>query len=506
MRISLSRYLQLGSLAWLMAAGVPASAQQAAPATLDPVAGSVRQDLEKSLRELEDLRASIEAEKVPLAKQLSSLESRLRELKGQQEGASRSSDEMGLEVGQLKEASRLRKEEVTYVSNLLDEFARNFESTLHVSEAPRYAAVLEAAKLAPLNKDLSEEQRFAAQAKILSGSLERAEDLLGGARYPGQAVDSKGRVAEGTFAMIGPVVLFAAKSGSPAGLATPQAGSDTPAVRDLGKEIETKVAQVVESGKGSLPLDPSRGGALQALVSRGSLIGYFKKGGPIMYPLLIVSLLATTVIFERFLFLAGVRRNRNEEKVMQIFSQIELGNVDGAMRLGQGSKDFVARTLTYALVHREKSLSNALMRASGQELHRFTRGISILDTVITMAPLLGLLGTVTGMMGSFGMLGGAELSAPAQITGGIAEALIATAFGLGIAITSLVPLNFLHSKNDEARHEMEDAATHLELLMKPIQEAEAAVARSGDSGLRSGEALPSPALAMKPGSNLREYA
>jgi len=79
------------------------------------------------------------------------------------------------------------------------------------------------------------------------------------------------------------------------------------------------------------------------------------------------------------------------------------------------------------------------------------------------------------MMGSFGMLGGGELSAPAQITGGIAEALIATCFGLGIAVTALLPMNYLHSQADKARHEMEDASTHLELLMKPVLEAEQAV-------------------------------
>jgi flagellar motor component MotA len=88
----------------------------------------------------------------------------------------------------------------------------------------------------------------------------------------------------------------------------------------------------------------------------------------------------------------------------------------------------------------------------------------VLDTVITLAPLLGLLGTVTGMMGSFSIIGG-EFSAPGAITGGIAEALIATAFGLGIAITALLPFNFLNSRLDEARHEIESAATQLELLV-----------------------------------------
>jgi biopolymer transport protein ExbB len=86
--------------------------------------------------------------------------------------------------------------------------------------------------------------------------------------------------------------------------------------------------------------------------------------------------------------------------------------------------------------------------------------------VITLAPLLGLLGTVTGMMGSFSLIGG-DLSAPGAITGGIAEALIATAFGLGIAITSLIPFNVLNTKADEARHELESASAQLELMVQP---------------------------------------
>jgi biopolymer transport protein ExbB len=225
-----------------------------------------------------------------------------------------------------------------------------------------------------------------------------------------------------------------------------------------------------------------------------------------MYPLLFASLLASTVILERLFFLGGVRRNRDPKAVQSIMSNIEAGNVDGAIRAGHGTKDFVARTLVYALAHREKSLSNALMRSSAQELVRFERGISILDTVITMSPLLGLLGTVTGMMGSFGMLGGAELSAPAQITGGIAEALIATAFGLGIAITCLVPLNYLHSKSEDARHEMEDAATHLELLMKPIMESEARQANTPFQSKFSEGVMANAAMVFPPGNSLKDYA
>ena len=148
-----------------------------------------------------------------------------------------------------------------------------------------------------------------------------------------------------------------------------------------------------------------------------------------------------------------------------------------AIRISKESKFYVVRALGYALAHREKSLASALLYAQEMELKRFRRGIPILDMVITLAPLLGLLGTVTGMMGSFSLIGG-ELSTPGAITGGIAEALIATAFGLGIAITALIPFNLLNTRMEKARLEIESAATQLELLMHPPASTVTAVAKA----------------------------
>jgi biopolymer transport protein ExbB len=196
------------------------------------------------------------------------------------------------------------------------------------------------------------------------------------------------------------------------------------------------------------------------------MIEIFHKGGPIMWPLLLVSVVALTVVIERLVFIALEKKNRNPALVGDILTKVENGHVDEAARLGEGSKDFVARALTYALTHREKSFSEAMLRSANWELKRFNRGLTILDTAITLAPLLGLLGTVVGMIGSFNMLGGSELGAPAAITGGIAEALIATAFGLGIAITALLPFNYLNAREEEARLEIQDAASHVELHLK----------------------------------------
>jgi biopolymer transport protein ExbB len=192
----------------------------------------------------------------------------------------------------------------------------------------------------------------------------------------------------------------------------------------------------------------------------------FFKGGPIMWPLLITSLIAFTVAIERLIFIFREHRRRQPEIVERILSEVEQGRVDEAVAAGKSSEDFVARTLVYGLTHHDKSYSSALLRAANIELKRFSRNLSALDTIVTLAPLLGLLGTVTGMIHAFGLLGQSELSAPAQITGGIAEALIATAFGLGIAIVALIPFNYLNSRLEEARHEIEDAASHLELLLK----------------------------------------
>jgi biopolymer transport protein ExbB len=195
------------------------------------------------------------------------------------------------------------------------------------------------------------------------------------------------------------------------------------------------------------------------------MAGWFLKGGPIMWPLLATSFIAVMVVSERLLFIWRERRRRDPEAVGHILRCTESGDIAKATRLGKGSSDFVARTLSYGLSHQHSSFSSALLQAANQELQRFSRSLPVLDTIITLAPLLGLLGTVTGLIRSFGLLGAQELGAPAAITGGIAEALIATAFGLSIAIIALIPFNYLTARLEDARREIEDASSHLELLL-----------------------------------------
>ncbi len=195
------------------------------------------------------------------------------------------------------------------------------------------------------------------------------------------------------------------------------------------------------------------------------MIQIFLKGGPVMWPLLVTSLVALTVVFERLYFTVREALRRDPEAVALLFHHVQKGRSEEAVAVGKRSRDYVARVLTYALEHSEVSFSNALLQSANQELQRFNRGISILDTIVTLAPLLGLFGTVTGMIHAFGLLGASELGAPTAITGGIAEALVATAFGLLIAMVSLLPFNFLNTQLERARAEIETAAAKLELLL-----------------------------------------
>lgn len=200
-----------------------------------------------------------------------------------------------------------------------------------------------------------------------------------------------------------------------------------------------------------------------------NLWSLFVKGGPIMWPLLATSLVALTVVLERLFFILRERSRRQPALIADVLLKVEQGDIAAAINAADGSSDFVARTLVHGLKHRHTGLSNALLHSANQELRRFGQGLTVLDTVITLAPLLGLLGTVTGMISSFGLLGDTELSAPTAITGGIAEALIATAAGLGVAIIALIPFNYLNGRLEDARHEIEDSSTRLELMLRPAE-------------------------------------
>lgn len=198
-----------------------------------------------------------------------------------------------------------------------------------------------------------------------------------------------------------------------------------------------------------------------------SFMDLFMAGKQIMWPILLLSFILITVVIERILFIMRENANREPEVVEKMLESVERRDIEGALAIGSKSKDYLAKILVYSLKNRDFSLSNAFVRASGQELARFQQGMATMDTCITAAPLLGLLGTVTGMMRTFGSLAGGDIaSQAANITGGVAEALIATMCGLALAILGLLPYNYLNARGEQAKQEVADVSHALEILLK----------------------------------------
>src|SRR5437867_4068078 len=194
------------------------------------------------------------------------------------------------------------------------------------------------------------------------------------------------------------------------------------------------------------------------------LIDKFHKGGPIMWPILIVSIIGLTVVIERIFWWTGRWFRRDPKRIEKVFTAIENGDTAEASRLSRGSRDPVLRMIWNGLNHQHASLQGALQVAAGIEIKRAGRFLVVMDTLVTLAPLLGLLGTITGLIRSFSFLGNEELAVQA-VTGGIAEALIATACGLGIAIFALIPFNFFTSRVSNLEFELQTAATNLEVML-----------------------------------------
>ena len=196
---------------------------------------------------------------------------------------------------------------------------------------------------------------------------------------------------------------------------------------------------------------------------------FFLNGGPVMYPLLACSLIVLTVIIDRALFWCKVEARRNRPLVDEVLELCRCGDWATVQEKTMGCKDYVARIIVTGIVHREFSLLKAMEAAAADEVQRMQRFMGVLDTMITVAPLLGIFGTVLGIITSFEMLGSTGIENPRAVTAGVAQALITTATGLGIAILSVFPYNYFNAKVERAGLDIEKYATSLEIVYEKLE-------------------------------------
>ncbi len=189
---------------------------------------------------------------------------------------------------------------------------------------------------------------------------------------------------------------------------------------------------------------------------------WFVNGGPVMWPLLFCSVVVTTVIFERSWFWSRERRRLRPHAVESVLAAAERGEIEAAAEVAEGGNDAALHMLAAGLRDLPLAPTSTLEGAAKQDLERMNRGLHALDTMITVSPMLGILGTVMGVIQSFELLGVAGAQDPRAVVGGIAEALITTASGMAIAITALLPYNFFSALRRKQAMRLEEVGRRFE--------------------------------------------
>ena len=201
-------------------------------------------------------------------------------------------------------------------------------------------------------------------------------------------------------------------------------------------------------------------------------------GGWIMIPLLLTALIGLTLVFERgYMFQCKFKTQKSLIDI--ILAHIKSHEYAQAKTLCQNTETPTTSVINTYLDHRENPIEEielSMKNTAEAWMPHLEKRIEIIDTIITAAPLLGLLGTIIGMMQSFSVLSGGSGNDPSAIAGGVGEALIATATGLIIALLCLCAYNYFSAQIKRLIYEMESVASILiEWKMKEIRKKESKV-------------------------------
>jgi biopolymer transport protein ExbB len=431
-------------------------------ATLSQAQEGAKADLDAALKRYAALQEQIKEEQIPLAKELNALKADLRDKRREAERAQRLKDNSTVDLNALQNRVEKRQEQLDYVANLVADFGERFERDIALPEQQLYKNEIEAfreAANASLGDDkLGKAKRLLEQMFVLQTSIERFTNLAGGQVFPGDAVVANGEVERGKFLLMGPTVYYASDSSDAAGVAL-KAGL-LPPIIGLGGDLNESVRATVQAGAGDLPVDPTLGSALAMAAQEETLWEHINKGGIWIWPILVFAFLATiTAIFKVF----EIYRVKMPQPgaLHDILKALNNGERDKAMELAKAVQGPAQGMLVDAVEHSDetKELVEEVMYERMLEVQpRLERLLPFIAVTAATAPLMGLLGTVTGMINTFKLITIFGTGDAKQLSSGISEALVTTEFGLIVAIPSLIMHALLNRRAQAVMANMERMA------------------------------------------------
>jgi len=443
------------SLILILAIGGTLSAQ-----TFERASSIAESDLKKSLVELSTLRKRVEVERIPLAKELSKLETSALEKRKEADRISRMRDNREVDLNTMQDRIKQLGNNNSYVSGLLGDYIRRFETQIHIGEQQIYQSKIDAARLAVEDVNLSDDERFKIQLDGLKTAFGRLEKVIGGHIFTGKAVLPGGSYEDGKFAIVGPIAYFSANNNGLSGLAELEINSSNAVVKDIGEDFYEGIAKLTATKTAAVPVDATLGDALQLKLTEETIVQHIKKGGVVMYPILGLASFAFLVAIFKWFEISGVRRARSED-IAVILSDLKAGDKDKAMEKANAVKGPVGEMLKAAVEYSDKDLElleEVLYEKIITTQPTLERMLPLIAVTAATAPLLGLLGTVTGMIKTFKLITVFGTGDASNLATGISEALITTEFGLIIAIPSLILHAILSRKAKGVISSMEQAA------------------------------------------------
>jgi biopolymer transport protein ExbB len=431
-------------------------------ATLGDAAETAAARLEQSVAALNALREEIEQEKLPLTIRLNQLENELTAVRQEYGSVSRVLELRTLDLSSLQRDIERAENEETYLSTLFGQFVTNFGPRLHIAETQRYAQKLDAALAAPENANLTALQVFQAQIALLGTALDRLEDGLGGTRFDGTAVDASRVQKPGSFLLLGPAAFFLSDDGAALGTAEQRLGSLEPNVIPYSAPEQAEALRAVMlTGQGTLPFDPTLGNAHRVEeATQETLLEHIQKGGPVMYPILTLAALALLVALFKWIGLS-TNRKPSKKRVESLLEAVENRDEEAARKQASKIKGPAGRMLRAGVAHLHEPrelVEEVLFEHSLKARLKLERFLPFIAICAAASPLLGLLGTVTGIIETFKMLTISESGDVKSLSGGISKALITTEFGLIVAIPSLLLHAFLARKAKGILNQMDTVA------------------------------------------------
>ncbi len=430
-------------------------------------------DLASALTELSQLREQAQADLVGLGQQQSRLEQELSAARAASKAATVAYEQRTLELSTLVNEEKSLGASVSYLSNLFGEYTNNFDSRLQIPELQRYGEALQVARLAPANNNLTQAEIFAAQVGLLGASLNRIDEAFGGLRFEGPAVDERGLVLEGTYVLVGPLGVFMAKDGQATGTAETRINSNEPALIGFVDPLDAEATRdLAIRGEGYLVMDPTLKNARKVEATQETLLEHIIAGGPVMVPIFVLAgaaLLVALFKWASFAFLGNPSRRRVDE----LMDAVEAGDEQAALEQAKAIKGPMGKMLRAGAEHLgepKELIEEAMFETVLTTKLRLNSMLPFIGVCASSAPLLGLLGTVTGIINTFKMITVVGSGDVKTLSGGISQALITTEYGLIVAIPSLLIHAMLTRKSKGILSKMEVQAVNFLRMVATAEE------------------------------------